>query len=77
MILVFMAVDKVEHLLKLAFMYCLSTLKISYLVIAACIADENHNIRVTCRGLACSVDHIFHGRSTDEFFFFAASCLIS
>lgn len=48
MILVFMAVDKVEHLLKLAFMYCLGTLKISYLVIAACIADENHNIRVTC-----------------------------
>lgn len=44
MILVFMAVDIVEHLLKLAFMYCLSTLKISYLV----IADENHNIRVTC-----------------------------
>ena len=48
MILVFMAVDKVEHLLKLAYMYCLSTLKISYLVIAACIADENHNIRETC-----------------------------
>ena len=41
-----MAVDKVEHLLKFVFMYCLS--KISYLVIAACIADKNHNIRVTC-----------------------------
>ena len=86
MILVFMAVDKVEHLLKLAYMYCISALKISYLLIAACIANENHNTGVTCidkkriqgfeKGLACSVVNIFHGRSTIEFFFGAASCLI-
>lgn len=84
MILVFMAVDKVEHLLKLAFMYCLSTLKISYLVIAACIADENHNIRVTCidkklirdleKGIGLQCRPHF---SLFFFFFCAASCLIS
>ena len=86
MILVFMAVDKVEHLLKLAYKYCISTLKISYLLISACIANENHNTRVTCidkkriqgleKGLARNFVNVFHGGSTIEFFFGAASCLI-
>lgn len=72
-----MAVDKVEHLLKLAYMYCISTLKISYLLISACIANENHNTRVTLidkkriqglgKGLARNVVNVFHSGSTIEF----------